>query len=154
MTQDELKALFFYAPETGIFKRLEKAGRPTKTGAVGSPDKDGYLRVKIQEKTHSLHRLAFLYMTGEQPKNSIDHINGKRDDNKFANLREATPRQNSQNRQAQVKNKNLPLGVFAEPGGFRARIRVNGKRVHLGTFKTPDDAAKAYQEAKNKHHIF
>lgn len=35
-------------------------------------------------------------------------------------------------------------GVSVEKGKFRARIWINGKRVHLGTFATEDEAHKAY----------
>lgn len=37
-------------------------------------------------------------MTGEWPKNQIDHINRIRDDDRWENLREATQSQNSYNR--------------------------------------------------------
>ena len=153
LTHENLKKMFFYDPETGFFSRITPAGRPTNRPHIGTPDKDGYLRTSIKGKRYSLHRLAFFYMTGTEAKNKIDHINGQKDDNKWSNLREATSLQNAQNRLRQIKNKSLPLGVFAEPGGYRARIRINGRRVHLGTFKTPDEAAKAYAIAKQKHHF-
>jgi hypothetical protein len=35
---------------------------------------------------------------------------------------------------------------------WRARIRVNGKRIYLGSFIDETDAAKAYDNDARKHH--
>jgi hypothetical protein len=32
-------------------------------------------------------------------------------------------------------------------GGWLARLKVDGKAMHLGTFKTEEDAARAYNAA-------
>lgn len=80
---------FEYDPNTGILTRW---GEP-----VGHRNWDGYLMVKFQNKSMRVHRVAFFLMTGRWPTH-IDHINRVRTDNRWNNLREVQPSQNSQNR--------------------------------------------------------
>jgi hypothetical protein len=44
------------------------------------------------------------------------------------------------------------LGVSKNGSGWRAEIRVDGKKINLGTHKTPELAHLAYVNAKRKHH--
>jgi hypothetical protein len=99
------------------------------------------------------HRLAFLYMTGEWPPNEVDHLNGIRDDNRWANLRLATVSLNRQNqRRPRRDNTTGYLGVMVNGAGFAARIMVDGKKFNLGTFKTPQEAHEVYLTAKRRLH--
>lgn len=84
----------------------------------------------------------------------VDHIDGNGMDNRKENLRVCTASQNSMNRAAVSKNVFGYKGV--EKNGksmrFSARIKVGGVRYYLGSFKTPKEAAEAYNEAAKKHH--
>jgi septum formation inhibitor-activating ATPase MinD len=40
----------------------------------------------------------------------------------------------------------------SRPGKYIAQITAEGKRVHLGTFTDPKEAAKAYNEAAKRIH--
>ncbi len=84
ITHAELINLYRYDPETGLLygKRKETP--------VGSLNTEGYVKVKIRNKLYSLHRLAWFYVTGEWPKNIIDHKNRVKYDNRFSNLRDVT----------------------------------------------------------------
>ena len=74
----------------------------------------------------------------------IDHINGNRLDNRKCNLRVATHSQNAQNRTLKVERE-LPRGVCrAKNGKFNARINCKGRYYGLGTFNSPEAAAKVY----------
>ena len=82
----------------------------------------------------------------------VDHVDGDKRNNTAENLRTATRQENS-------KNVNCPLGVIGIRGAYRVRdgkyksqICVNGVRVHLGYFDTPEDAGKAYIAAADKFH--
>lgn len=87
---------------------------------------------------------------GKAPGLEVDHINGDRRDNRRANLRFVTKAQNQMNRVAVVAASGFK-GVARNKKGWSASIkkRVEGKKVnyHLGTFKTPEEAAAAYDRA-------
>jgi len=51
-----------------------------------------------------------------------------------------------------MKNKTGFTGVHFTNNGqkFRAQISVKNQEVYLGTFDTPEEAGKAYQDAEKK----
>jgi hypothetical protein len=93
-------------------------------------------------------------MTGEWPKDQIDHKNGNRSDNRFCNLREATRSQNLANSAKPCPNQSGLKGVCWNKalGYYVAQIRINGKNVGLGYFKSPMDAHLAYCRAAQEHY--
>lgn len=123
---------------------------------AGTPDGKGYLSVLVLGKAYRAHRVAWLIMTGEWPPDEIDHEDGKRSANRFSNLREATPRENRQNRCVQKNNSSGVTGVgwCNRKRKFRARIMVSGREKHLGYFDTLNAAIAAREEAKPKYHPF
>ena len=147
ITAEKLRSIASYAPETGLFTR--KNG--TKAGTLSH---HGYLRMKIDDKTYQVHRLAWLYMTGGMPAHSIDHIDGDKLNNRISNLREADRSQNNQNGRAAERKYELPRGVgISHPSGrFKASISLGNKRRHLGTFNTPEEAGEFYQLAADLLH--
>lgn len=157
LSQAKLKENVHYDPETGVFTRIKPTCGFSVGVILGGMTKDGYVRIQISGSRNHAHCLAWLYMTGEMPKECIDHINGVRTDNRFCNLREATRGQNAQNqRKPRVNNKSGFLGVYFHKamGKFRAEIMINGKTKGLGYFDTAEQAHKAYLEAKRKVHLF
>jgi hypothetical protein len=82
----------------------------------------------------------------------VDHENGNGLDNRRHNLRFATVPQNQHNSGRQVNNTSGYKGVWRDRGGWRTAIRVNGRRLNLGTFGNPIDAARAYDAAARQHH--
>jgi len=162
LTQECLKKLFHYDQGTGYFIRLKSSrGRYGKIGSIAGTINPitGYVGIKIGDKKYYAHRLAVFYVTGIWPKNEVDHINGIRSDNKWINLREASRLENRQNlRNALSNNKSTGLlGVSDSPnkdGTFRARIMFNGQLMHLGIFKTADEAHQKYLEVKRRIHEF
>lgn len=154
LTAERLRELMHYCPESGVFKRLKQTTRGPHNH-VGTRHRTGYLYAMIDAKTYALHRLAWLYMTGKWPDNDIDHINGRSADNRFANLRDATTQTNMQNeRRARKNNAYGLMGVQwrKDRQRFIAAIRVDGRLVRLGSFKTPQDAHAAYIEGKRRFH--
>lgn len=152
LTQARLRELLHYDPETGLFTRLGG----TKAGAVvGTNDGQGYIRFGIERRQYRLHRLAWLYMTGSFPvAGDIDHINRVRSDNRWANLRIASRSQNISNGKKRTNNKSGYTGVYwcNRFHKWFAQIKLGGKHINLGGFRTPLDAAKAYDAAAVKLH--
>ena len=150
LTAEELREQLDYDPETGVFTRRVSNNRAYKIGDVaGSYDADGYRTIKIQQRSYKAHRLAWMYVYGVWPLAQIDHINGARDDNRIANLREATCSENNRNSKKYL-NKRYAKGVDVNHGRFRARIWVRGKRIHLGYYNTEEEAHAAYVAAAEK----
>jgi hypothetical protein len=75
ITQERLKDLLHYDPETGFFSR------PNGTPTSRVPTVNGYVMIMIKGKRYYAHRLAFLYMIGRWPLYEVDHINRIRHDN-------------------------------------------------------------------------
>jgi hypothetical protein len=99
--------------------------------------------------------LAWFYVTGKWPKNSIDHRDGDRANNRFKNLRDLTQSGNLQNRKvANANNACGLLGVHKNGRRWRAKIKIDYRDVHLGYFDTPKQAHAAYLKAKRELHPF
>jgi hypothetical protein len=148
------KELFDYNPETGVLTWRVGRGSRTKIGGVaGSINGRGYRIVGAKKKYYQAHRVAWLLSTGEWPKNGIDHINGVPDDNRFANLREATQGENQQNKKA-ASNTGVTGVHLDKRGYYQAQLKVNGKKALSVSFKSFDRALAAITAAKRKYHTF
>lgn len=118
----------------------------------------GYRVGSVFQEIFVAHRIIWKLQTGSDPAEQIDHINGVKDDNRWANLREAEGWQNRGN----VGKLSGPRhsrfrGVCrnTKTGAFTAAIRVNGKINHLGSFKTEEEAGRAYdRQAEMKYGEF
>lgn len=157
ITQNRLKEVVVYDPITGVFTSKAVRNRHKIGDVFNTTNSCGYLRIKIDYTYYYLHRLVWLYMHGVWPSSNIDHINGDKADNRFTNLREATQSQNCRNRPVSHLSATKVKGVdFCKPmGRYRARIRVDGKRLPLGYFDTIEEAAEAYKvAAQNLHEQF
>lgn len=156
LTPDRLRELLHYDPETGAFTwRVNRPPRAKAGDSPRSPTRAGYFRASIDGRLHYLHRLAWLYVFGEWPCGSVDHINGDVQDNRISNLRDVSHSTNLQNlRSARADNKLGLLGVHVrrDTGRYSASIYVNKRHVSLGCFDCPVEAHEAYIIAKRKHH--
>jgi hypothetical protein len=155
LTQERLKDLLNYDPETGVFAWRERSKNRVKAGeTAGSLQSKGYLQIRIDGRQYLAHRLVWLWMTGEWPTHYIDHVDGNNLNNRFANLRDVTNSVNQQNqRRASKDSKTGFLGVRQHHGKFQARIYLDGKVTHLGRFTAPEQAYAAYVAAKRVHHV-
>jgi hypothetical protein len=67
-TQAELKQLFNYNPDTGIFTCRIRVSNKVKLGdIVGSHRSDGYIYISVNSTRYLAHRLAWIYVNCEIP---------------------------------------------------------------------------------------
>lgn len=147
--------LLNYDPETGLFHWKVYRSRCARPGdAAGVITKKGYVRIKVGAKSYMGHHLAWFMTHGHWPKDQIDHVNGVRDDNRLANLRECTAAQNSWNTKLRQTSTSGFKGVSLDKrtGKFLAYIFTGGKLNRLGLFDAVSDAAAAAAAARNRYH--
>lgn len=106
-----------------------------------------------QKKTIHLHRSIMERMIGRELTSSeiVDHKNNNPLDNRRSNLRMASKKTNSQNAKRRSDNSSGFKGVTLSFGKWTAEIKVNGNRIRLGRYETPETAYSAYCEAAKKY---
>lgn len=119
--------------------RLGSGGYAVSEEYYGKIDASG----KYRQKTLLMHRVIMDAPSGIE----VDHINGDKLDNRRQNLRLCSRRQNSQNKSPHLNSASGFKGVVFWNGIYAASICCNGKRIHLGHFETPEDAAYAYNQS-------
>ena len=138
-----------YYDEERIERRINGDWRAMKQ----SSNSYGYKVIRIGRKQSKVHRVVFYAhnpdwdFENSSNDNSIDHINGIKNDNRIENLRVATHQQNAQN---QVNARGTSFTKSRQK--WRATIKANGKLNHLGYFATEQLAHEAYLIAKPIYH--
>jgi hypothetical protein len=113
-----------------------------------------YLVVGIRRDYFYAHRIVWKMITGNDPIDQIDHIDGDRLNNRWANLRPASNGQNKCNSSLSRNNKSGVKGVCWDAGHkkWKAYIGIGGKQSRLGRFASIDEAAAAVNDARTKLH--
>lgn len=152
LTAERLRDLLNYDPATGKMTWRIKSAQRIKVGdEAGFIRGDGYVIVRLFNKHHLAHRLAWLHFYGRWPAMFIDHINGRKSANQISNLRDVSLTTNNQNVNAARKDSRSGVqGVRAVGGRFEARMRINGRRACLGFFASEAEAYAAYMLAKRE----
>jgi hypothetical protein len=145
LTQDRLKELLHYDPETGVFTWLCDRGGKAKAGTEAGVLSTGYVRIMVDGKRYLAHRLASLYVAGAWPAKLTDHEDRNRANNVWTNIRQATRKQNGENRNLNRNSSSGVRGVSwdARLQKFRSRISHNYKHQFLGLHDTVIDAVAA-----------
>lgn len=142
---NKLRNEFEYEPDTGLLKRVVFTHGNQKQYPQGLSS-EGYLQMRWCGRVEKLHRLVWFWHKREVPA-WLDHINGDRKDNRIENLRECSATENSHNRKMREDNVVGLKGVSFKRGLFVSRIQIDGKRVFLGSFDSPEKAHQAYCDA-------
>lgn len=84
----------------------------------------------------------------------VDHINGDPLDCTVENMRNVPQSENTKNIRRVDRNTSGHMGVgwHKRIGAWQVRIGVDGKPLHIGYFKTLDEAVAARDEAEMKYH--
>lgn len=147
ITQAELKELLDYNPDTGLF--TYKNNKPAPRGLC-----KGYLRLTINKNIYYQHRLAWLYMLGSFPINEIDHINGIRHDNRISNLRDATYRENVQNRKYHREGKLVGCYFNKKSNKWFSCVTIKNRTYYIGKFDSEKQASEAYFKVLKNLELF
>ena len=101
-----------------------------------SENNRGYAEARVNGKTAMFHAVII----GCEKPFVRDHINRNKLDNRRENLRVVTIAENNRNKEKSTSA--LPVGIvqWKNNGRYSARIYVNRRRVHLGTFDTIEEA--------------
>ena len=107
---------------------------------------EGYCTVKFNGTDILYHVIIWILSTGKDIPHGmeIDHINGNKIDNRIENLRLVTRRQNQQNRKTHRAGR--LVGAIYRKGynDWRSQIVIDKNKIHLGCYKTEQEAHKAY----------
>lgn len=172
LTQDIVRELLDYDPETGVLRWKErdiKWFKASETRTVEHVAKHwnnkhsgkeiskaidfyGYRNVKIFGKRYKAHRIIWLWYYGEWPKGVIDHENQNGADNRISNLRDVSQEVNCQNAKKHKNNKSGVSGVYYSKRDklWQSTIGYKGGRKLLGYFKTFEEAVAKRKEAESR----
>lgn len=154
LTAERARELLSYDPDSGIFLWRVSPSKPVRSGSVaGYCTTNGYRRIRVDKRPYRAHRIAWLIVNGAWPPDQIDHINGRRDDNRICNLRLATHQDNNRNQRKPDSNTSGVVGVYwnKRRQKWNAYIKVDRKLLDLGCFTNISDATQARMVAERKY---
>ena len=157
LTHEYLKRCIDYNPETGEFKWKINARSAVYGNDAFSINTEGDNRIRLKTtilgKAYATNRLIVFWMTGymTSPKRVVMTIDNNAINLKWINIRVGS------NGEAQMKRRNA--GALAYKGvtfykkchKYCSQIQINGKKKHIGYFKTEAEAHAAYMKAARKH---
>lgn len=149
--QSELLQFFSYDSETGRLVRIAKTHRNTVPGRLADTavSAQGYRLTSFNNRPWLTHRLIWKIVTGDDPPQFIDHVDGNRLNNSWSNLRLADKSENMANRTAPSNNKTGVKGVSYDKqrGQYAVYITKNRKRKFCGRYNDLKEASEAYENA-------
>lgn len=149
LTRERLIDVLDYNKETGVFIWLKKLSARGAVGKIAGTTSYGYNAINIDGVRYFAHRLAWLYVYGQWPKQEIDHIDRNRRNNAISNLRDVSRIVNALNSGERSDSSSGIKGVTfcKQRNNWQAQISLSGKNITLGRFDTLDEAAIAYKSA-------
>jgi hypothetical protein len=158
LTAEFVRCRLNYDPETGLFtwkareerRPIDRSWNSRRAGTLaGSENSEGYVEIYLDTRSYKAHHLAWLFVHGTTV-SMLDHIDRNRANNRIANLRPASVRENNWNRSRSTKNLTGTKGVSREGSSDKwvARITANKRQYRLGTFEKKADAIAARRAAE------
>lgn len=146
---ERIKELFLYEPIKGEVSRRCNYGK-SPIGFVFTTTHG----IKVDGFNIAITHIIWVLYYGDWPPDGywIDHEDRIKAHNWITNLRLATPTQNQQNKAGSGQYSKGVTWRDRIEKPWQAKIRVNGDRLHLGSFATEEEAAQAYRDACIKYH--
>ena len=156
-----LRELLEYNPETGELRWKNKSNVKSSRSKIGelagSPQKNGYSKIQINNRQYLNHRICWALYYGEDPYPFIvDHIEGVEKGDGIANLRLATDSENIINAKKNKRNTSGFRGVYFKRATKRwfVQCRFNGSTKTLGTYDCKEDAITARLNFERENNIW
>ena len=147
-----IRAHFKYDPEKGTLTRVGSHSPRHRKSLPMEIElrKDRYSTAMVGGKEMFVHRLVWIYMTGEipGPEWRIDHKDRDISNIKWENLRKIPPGANVRNQAQEGKPRGITGVYFVKEKAhmkkpWAAKIRINKELKLLGYFETQEEAASA-----------
>lgn len=161
LTQEECLKLWHY--KDGVLYWNDPSCHKNKNG-ITTKHNLGYIAVRYKNTSLLAHRIIYILHYGAIPINTeVDHINHIKNDNRIENLRIISRNDNMKNLPRYKTNTTGFNGVYVQKDkytrknkiynyqSFRAFIIVDNKKIHLGRFKTLEEAIEARKQANIKY---
>jgi len=130
-----------------------KSGKSLKGGYYNGYKCVCLIKDKIRKDALISRLVGEYFLEGFNPNLEIDHIDRNKQNNNVSNLRCVSRSENMRNRNKFGGCSSNYKGVSFENRKckWRAQVRTNGKKKHLGYFETEEEASKKYLDwnAKN-----
>ena len=143
---EELKKVFRI--RNGNLERIDYRYTNGKWTVVENKSNDGggYCHVNFNGRMVLYHVIVWILSTGKDiPQGmQIDHINGNKIDNRIENLRLVTTRRNQQNQKKHRAGQLVGCYFHKSKGKYQAQIKIGGKIIYLGCYKTEQEGHEAY----------
>ena len=146
-----------YEPETGKLYWRAHPDMPASWNtrwagreALTSISTRGYRRGTLDNRRYYAHRVIWAMERGAWPLDAIDHEDHDKTNNREGNLRPATDADNAKNASRSAANTSGVTGVRwnKKDRCWHARIGINRKYVHLGSFHVFEEAARVRKAAE------
>lgn len=148
ITQEQLKELFDYR-DGCLFWKVRKSYNTIIGSRAGCYSKIHHRRfLRIDDRLCKEHIIIWVWHYGAIPEGmEIDHRDTDSNNNRIENLRLATHSQNGKNLKVERKNNTTGykgVGRHHKNKKWIAAIRVDYNKIHIGCYKTKEEAAMAY----------